>query len=373
MKLKHYAVYKADGSNWTEDEIRLIAISMGDISPFSIQGISGKKYIYMSRFKNKVRPYFNQNIEGKTLIEFNEYKKMITSIDNLKVGDKVLITDTWMPGANQNPDGEMDIYLGKIVTVTHLDDYNGSTFSIEEDRGNWTWYPSTIKCIIDTDENSPIIKEQEKQEIKKEEIMETVDKIHAVNALLGLLGGTNKPRSKKGYLSLRIKNSQANVQTLIHQAFFSGLVDPREYVQDLISRELNRLTAELSTINLENIKYGFNIKLASQVSYFTRIKTELNKSLEIMDLEKAVNFYRFKKEVESYSKLREANNGICPFNWIANHLNPALLDKRGIHTLFKSNKINITLHDGELSIAVKDEALYKTTVKLTVATNVYYI
>ena len=181
------------------------------------------------------------------------------------------------------------------------------------------------------------------------------------------------PKGK--YLSLSVKNGQSNVKSLIHQAVYTGIKDPRPYIKDLIQRELNILTTDVSTINLENIDYGFNIKLASQVSYFKGLKAALAKNeITSMDTQDATNFYNFKKELVSYEKARTANENVCPYSWISNHLKSEVLDRPGLHELFVSNNIVITTKDGKLSfVSTKEGKKYSVNIKLNVATGLYSI
>jgi hypothetical protein len=213
--------------------------------------------------------------------------------------------------------------------------------------------------------------------ITGEKTMTSQNKLAAAAALLKFMGeSTLRRQSSKGkYLSLSIKNGQSNVKSLIHQAAYTGIKDPRPYIKDLIQRELNRLTTDVSTMNLESIDYGFNIKLASQVSYFKGLKAALAKNdITMMDIQDAVNFYNFKKELVSYEKARIANNNVCPYLWVSNHLKADVLDKPGLHTLFVSNNIIIIATDGKLSFeSTKESKKYSVNIKLNVATGVYSI
>lgn len=207
--------------------------------------------------------------------------------------------------------------------------------------------------------------------------MTSQNKLATAAALLKFMSEPTPIRksSKGKYLSLSIKNGQSNVKSLIHQAMYTGIKDPRPYIKDLIQRELNRLTTDVSTMNLESIDYGFNIKLASQVSYFKGLKAALAKNdITTMDIQDAVNFYNFKKELVSYEKSRIANNNVCPYLWVSNHLKADVLDKPGLHTLFVSNNIIIIAKDGKLSFeSTKEGKKYSVNIKLNVATGLYSI
>lgn len=60
-------------------------------------------------------------------------------------GDKVRIKDQWVSG-QQNTDGEMDHWLGKVMTIKYTGD-DGRYYQMEEDQGEycgsgWYWYPA---------------------------------------------------------------------------------------------------------------------------------------------------------------------------------------------------------------------------------------
>ena len=68
----------------------------------------------------------------------------------IEPGMQVRIIDHWVPGCCQNSEGQMDRWLGKIMTVKcrqcgHL--------SMMEDGGRWAWSEHTIAEIID---NTPL-------------------------------------------------------------------------------------------------------------------------------------------------------------------------------------------------------------------------
>lgn len=78
-----------------------------------------------------------------------------------KVGDKVRIVSKWGPGCRQNPEGWMDKWLGKVMTVRAV---RFGTYRMEEDKGEhggdgWAWFPEAIagpaesaqKIVVTTD------------------------------------------------------------------------------------------------------------------------------------------------------------------------------------------------------------------------------
>ena len=87
----------------------------------------------------------------------------MVEISELKPGMRVKIVDHWVPGCCENPDGAMDHWLGKIVTVlgaNYPDDMYGPSVKIVEDRaewfGNgWCWFPKAIDYIVTDNELLP--------------------------------------------------------------------------------------------------------------------------------------------------------------------------------------------------------------------------
>lgn len=74
-----------------------------------------------------------------------------------KVGDKVRIIDKWVDGCSQNREGEMDKWLGKVMTIRSI--YENRAYRMEEDRtehfGNgWLW---NEKCIAGLADNHKIV------------------------------------------------------------------------------------------------------------------------------------------------------------------------------------------------------------------------
>ena len=77
-----------------------------------------------------------------------------------KVGDKVRIVSQWVPGCRQNPEGRMDKWLGKVMTIREVT--NRGYYHMAEDRherlGGWSWWPESIaglaceqKIVVTTD------------------------------------------------------------------------------------------------------------------------------------------------------------------------------------------------------------------------------
>ena len=76
--LKQYAVYKGNGTPWTQVEYELISYLMGDkeIIPRVTSVILKRKYIYLNNI-NQSYPFKRQNIDGKTLIELSDFLALV--------------------------------------------------------------------------------------------------------------------------------------------------------------------------------------------------------------------------------------------------------------------------------------------------------
>lgn len=69
-----------------------------------------------------------------------------------KVGDKVRIVSEWRKGCYQNPTGEMDKWLGKVMTIRSIE-YDISCYRMVEDEcehscSGWYWFEDSIECLI---------------------------------------------------------------------------------------------------------------------------------------------------------------------------------------------------------------------------------
>ena len=417
--LQKYAVYKQDGSPWTQEEYEIVSHLMGDegIIDEVSRGALYRKYIYTIEYNGLISCFIHsdQDTIGKTHITLSnfldliEYKDLALSNRGNYWTFQQLETIAKLTGLNRaGPELEHDIetkgytYYGKMnggFYCWHNQNNtevikNNITFPyhlLEELVELKTKKPKNL-CVKFTESAGPVIRPFERglgltslrtvaidslTKVTGEKTMTLQNKLAAADAMLKFLGEPTPIRqsSKGKYLSLSIKNGQSNVKSLIHQAMYTGIKDPRPYIKDLIQRELNRLTTDVSTMNLESIDYGFNIKLASQISYFKGLKAVLAKNdIITMDIQDAVNFYNFKKELVSYEKARIANNNVCPYIWVSNHLKSDVLDKPGIHPLFTSNNIIILAKDGKLSFeSTKEGKKYSVNIKLNVATGLYSI
>ena len=70
----------------------------------------------------------------------------IVKQDKYEVGDKVKIIDKWVDGCHENPEGEMDKWLGKIMTIREVsfNDYKMEEDKTENCGTGWYW---NNKCI----------------------------------------------------------------------------------------------------------------------------------------------------------------------------------------------------------------------------------
>lgn len=79
----------------------------------------------------------------------------MVDIKDLYPGCKVRIVDKWVPGCWEDPVGEMNPWLGQIMTVSKIytDCARGVLFaSMEEDEGSWYWYaPAIAEITTDKD------------------------------------------------------------------------------------------------------------------------------------------------------------------------------------------------------------------------------
>lgn len=79
----------------------------------------------------------------------------------LTPGMKVKIVDQWVDGCCQSNTGEMDKFLGRIVTICNV---YGIYATINEDEGDcsfrtdghWSWNKHCFDCIIDECEDKPM-------------------------------------------------------------------------------------------------------------------------------------------------------------------------------------------------------------------------
>ena len=80
----------------------------------------------------------------------------MVDVKTLSPGDTVKIVGEWCSGCHQNNDGEMDHWLGKMMTVREVVD-DGDSYGMyvemeedinEYDGDGWDWFPAAIECVI---------------------------------------------------------------------------------------------------------------------------------------------------------------------------------------------------------------------------------
>lgn len=437
--LQKYAVYKSTSTPWSQEEYEVVSNLMGDQDTLELaKSTSTRKFIYTSD-NGSYFLHYDQNTVGKTIITLVDFLGLVDYKNlalSAKKGTywtfQQLETIANLTGLRRaGPELEHNVtskdYAYYVKTRDGFYCWRDQNITkVEKEKITFPYTlleelvdlkkpknlcseiatPDSYKLrpgleLLDsmltpsgifegfTTRSEPVTLKHGKtvaidslMKILGEKTMTSKNKISASAHLLAMakfmgsgveFGNGSYPKGK--YLSLSVKNGQSNVKSLIHQAMYTGIKDPRPYIKDLIQRELNRLTTDVSTINLENIDYGFNIKLASQVAYFKGLKAALAKNeITSMDTQDAVNFYNFKKELASYEKARTANENVCPYSWISNHLKSEVLDRPGLHSLFVSNNIVILAKDGKLSFeSMKEGKKYSVNIKLNVATGLYSI
>ena len=72
----------------------------------------------------------------------------MVNFEEVIIGTKLKIVNSWLPECNQNPDGLMDCYLGRVVTVKKLWSDRKHLF-IEEDSGRWLWNEKCFEYIVE--------------------------------------------------------------------------------------------------------------------------------------------------------------------------------------------------------------------------------
>lgn len=80
-------------------------------------------------------------------------------ISKLSPGDKVKIVDEWCDGCWQNSNGDMDHWLGEIMTVREVYKPDDCVL-MEEDihecygGGGWHWYSPAIDYIVEPEDQA---------------------------------------------------------------------------------------------------------------------------------------------------------------------------------------------------------------------------
>ena len=123
-------------------------------------------------------------------------------IDDLVMGMKVRIYDWDYDGESRpdwwNEDGEMDEWLGCVVTIADFDPKSGHVW-IEEDEGNWEWRDEDFDPVCPLKADDPNLKFSQKKkddfmaalraERKKEQVKKRINPAQYNGAVYG----TNSP------------------------------------------------------------------------------------------------------------------------------------------------------------------------------------
>lgn len=76
-------------------------------------------------------------------------------ISNIVSGDLVKIVDYWHGNCGEASNGEMDHWLGQIMTVRCNE---GDALRMEEDisesYNGWYWFPDAIECVVQDEEDN---------------------------------------------------------------------------------------------------------------------------------------------------------------------------------------------------------------------------
>jgi len=72
-----------------------------------------------------------------------------------KVGDRVRIVDEWRPGCKENIEGQMDRWLGQVMTIRQVKDnhYKMVEDVMERNGVGWVWFESSIVGSIEEEES----------------------------------------------------------------------------------------------------------------------------------------------------------------------------------------------------------------------------
>lgn len=402
-ELKQYAVYKSSGTPWTQLQYELVSYLMSDKNPVlkvrdePLQ----RKYIYIDEDNDGCFMFYNQIITNKVPIEFKDFLALVDykqlaffkqdksywTFDELLDIEKKTGLNRGGPLREHAPTSNKYVYCDN---TTHHRFYcwSNQTDKSIETRIEFPYHLLDILVQMKMPTNLcseitissyrteravhnafSIPARQHGKTVAIDSLMKIIGDIKMTNkdkigasahllAMTRLLGSGfefgigSKPREK--FLTLKVKDGVANAKSLIYQTHSTGIKDPRQFIKDIISTEIKRVETAILTSSFDLVSYGFNIKLAAQVAYLTRTKADLTAGNTELDLYDVITFYEFEKENASYSRSRERNEDICPFNWIKDHLTHDKINKPGKHRLFTSNKIRVFIKSGKIYYHTND-------------------
>lgn len=75
----------------------------------------------------------------------------------LQVGDQVRIVSEWNDNSGEASNGEMDHWLGQVMTIRYIDSIEARMEEdIEELCGEgWHWYPAAIESVVTEADKMP--------------------------------------------------------------------------------------------------------------------------------------------------------------------------------------------------------------------------
>ena len=348
---KQLAFFKQDKSYWTFDELleieRLTGLKRG--GPEYEHSPASNKYVYYSEYNYDFYCWLAQTDKSiETSIEFPYHllEKLVQMKMPPNLCSEIAAPDSYkLRPIGFGLEGLMYSFKTRALPLT--------AFSIPtKHHGKTIVIDLLTKIIGDT------------KMTNKNKIGASAHLISMMNMMGGICF---KPQREK-FLTLKVKDGIANAKSLIYQAHSTGIKDPRQFIKDIIYAEVKRVEAAILATSFDLVNYGFNIKLAAQVAYFTNLKAELTTDSYKLDLEDTVNFYEFQKELLTYESAKARNNDICPFNWIKDHLTHDKINKPGKHKLFTSNKIRIFIKNGEIHYQTND-AEFMTDIKFNPESN----
>ena len=415
--LKQYAVYKSSGTPWTQLQYKLVSYLMSDKNPVlkASDETLQRKYIYIDEDNDGCFMFYDQIITNKVPIEFKDFLALVDykqlaffkqdksywTFDELLDIEKKTGLNRGGPLREHAPTSNKYVYCDK---TTHHRFYcwSNQTDKSIETKVEFPYHlldilaqmkmPTNLCSEITTSRYRTeravhnafsITARQHGKTVAIDSLMKIIGDIKMTNkykmsasahllAMTRLLGSGfefgigSKPREK--FLTLKVKDGVANAKSLIYQAYSTDIEDPRQFIKDIISAEIKRVETAILTSSFDLVSYGFNIKLAAQVTYLTRTKADLTAGNTELDLYDVITFYEFEKENASYSRSRERNEDICPFNWIKDHLTHDKINKPGKHRLFTSNKIRVFIKNGELHYHTND-AKFNVDIKFNPESN----
>ena len=155
-----------------------------------------------------------------------------------------------------------------------------------------------------------------------------------------------------------------NIKGIIHQAA-KGIKDDRPFVVALIDEELERVKTLIKNHPRDSFNYeGYDIRVHHLKNLILESKTTIEtvEDFKITPL-LAIRFYEFGKLIK--------NSLDC--SWIKSYLTQENMQKQSV-SLFKSNKMSITLENGIVSlIDFKTDRAYNTPVLYDKTKNEFYL